>query len=94
MLKLRRRRKKKKPAIIDWEKATRPPTNYLPFGFPFVTCRPVCPGCRPCADYPCQPSTTGTCQPGTVFYPTACLPTEACLPSVPPGCVPRPCTPV
>jgi hypothetical protein len=93
MLKLRRRRPKKKPAITDWE-AKRPPTHYLPVGFPFVTCRPVCPGCFPCADHSCQPVVSGTCRPGTIFYPTACLPTHACMPSVPPGCVPRPCTPI
>lgn len=82
-----RRRRKKRPEIIDWDK-TRPPTNFLPFGFPFVTCRPLCPGCRPCAV--CRPSTSGTCRPGTIFYPTTCLPSETCYPSIPPGCVPRP----
>ncbi len=99
MLKLRRRRpKKKKPEIVDWEKTARPPTNYLPVGFPFVTCRPVCPGCSPgcppCADYSCRPVTAGSCRPGTIFYPTTCLPSQTCMPTVPPGCVPRPCFPV
>ncbi len=88
MLKLRRRRKKR-PEIVDWDKS-RPPTNYLPFGFPFVTCRPLCPGCLPCAGHPCQPLSAGTCSPGTLFYPTTCLPSVACYPTVPPGCVPRP----
>ncbi len=88
------RRRKKRPKITDWEKV-RPPTNYLPFGFPFVTCRPMCPGsgCPPCADYHCQPAVSGTCGPGTVFYPTACLPTYACYPTIPPGCVPVPRAP-
>ncbi len=94
MFKLRRRRRsKKKPTIVDWEKATRPPTYYLPVGFPFVTCRPICPGCSPCVGYPCQPLIGGTCNPGTIFYPTTCLPSTTCLPTVPPGCVPRPCNP-
>jgi hypothetical protein len=92
MLKLRLRRKR--PTITDWDKAARKPTHILPFGFPFVTCRPLCPGCSPCAGTVCTPLTNGFCQPGTLFFPTACLPSETCLPSVPVGCVPRPCTPV
>ncbi|MDT8900806.1 hypothetical protein [Anaeroselena agilis] len=89
----KRRRKKKPPAIIDWDHSSRPPTQALPVGFPFVTCRPMCPGCRPCADHACRPVTEGVCAPGTLFYPTTCLPSVTCLPTVPPGCVPRPCTP-
>lgn len=89
----RRRKKIPRPAI-ESRPPVRPPVGALPVGYPFVTCRPVCPGCSPCAGHYCRPVTTGTCQPGTLFYPTTCLPSTACLPSVPPGCVPRPCTPV
>jgi hypothetical protein len=89
----KRRRSKQRPALTDWDKTGRTPTQYLPVGFPFVTCRPLCPGCPPCADYACRPLTGGVCGPGTLFYPTACLPSDTCLPTVPVGCVPRPCTP-
>ena len=89
----KRRRSKRRPAFTDWDDTGRKPTQFLPMGFPFVTCRPLCPGCPPCADFACQPLTGGVCGPGTLFYPTACLPSETCLPTVPPGCVPRPCTP-
>lgn len=84
-----RRRRKKRPEIIDWDKS-RPPTNYPPVGFPFVTCRPMSPGRQPCVDNPCQPMISGTCYPGTIFYPTTLLPSVTCIPAIPPGCVPRP----
>jgi hypothetical protein len=89
----KRRRKRPRPTFTDWDHVTRPPTKILPVGFPFVTCRPVCP-CSPCAASVCMPVTDGICQPGTLFFPTTCLPSETCLPTVPPGCVPRPCFPV
>ena len=81
------------PTMSDDRAWSRYPTHVLPVGFPFVTCRPACPGCHPCAES-CTPVTQGTCQPGTLFFPTTCLPSTTCMPTVPPGCVPRPCTPV
>jgi hypothetical protein len=93
MLKLHRRRRKR-PALTDWDTAPRTPVKALPVGFPYVTCRPLCPGCSPCNGYFCNPVVSGNCKPGTIFYPTTCLPSTTCPPTVPPGCVPRPCFPV
>lgn len=89
-----RRRPPWEHPAIDRPPAARGPVSALPVGYPFVTCQPVCPGCRPCADSTCAPVTGGVCQPGTLFYPTVCLPSTTCMPTVPPGCVPRPCSPV
>lgn len=85
-----RRFKWGKPDILGLGDAKRRAAA-LPSAFPFVSCRPYC---LPCSGQACAPVNQGYCSPGYPYYPTTCLPTTVCQPSVPPGCVPRPCAPV